>query len=118
VNGDRNSSYFQRIVQQRQKKHTVLRIRNDIGGWIDDAKELNLKFIADYTHRLKSNFSRPRTIPDLGLPKLITQSINDDLLRLPTLQEIKSIVWGLDPNKTPGPDGFGAGFFSELLGYY
>jgi len=90
-----------------------MRIRNDIGGWIDDAKEINLKFIEDYSHRFKSNFIRPRIIPDLGLSKLITQSINDELLRLPTIQEIKSIVWGLDLNKTPGPDGFGAGFFQD-----
>jgi len=113
VNGDRNSSYFQRIVKHCHKKQLVTKIRNDLGGWIEDDKDINLKFIEDYSKRFKSNFTRPRIVPELGLPKLITQSINDTLIRLPTMQEIKSVIWDFDPNKTPGLDGFGVGFFQE-----
>jgi len=111
IDGDRNSSFFQRSVQNRQNRHTILRIRNDVGGWLVDDKDIHCQFITDFQSRLKSNFSRPRTMPNLGLPKIISQAINEELIRLPSLQEIKQIVWDLDPNKTPGPDGFGAGFF-------
>ena len=88
--GDRNSSLFHRSVKQRQNKHTILRIRNDLGGWLDDAADINRQFIADFQARLRSNFSQPRSIPDLGLPQLITPSINEELIRLPSVQEIKT----------------------------
>lgn len=44
------------------------------------------------------------------LPK-ISQADNDLLQRLPTLEELKEVVFSLSEDSAPGPDGFGAGFY-------
>ena len=36
---------------------------------------------------------------------------NQTLIKPPTLKEIRTALFSIDSNKTPGPDGFGAGFF-------
>jgi len=38
---------------------------------------------------------------------------NLDLIRLPDLHEIKQALFSIDSIKTPGPNGFGAGFFKQ-----
>jgi len=36
VNGNRNSSYFQRRANTRRKKQHITKIKNDFGSWIED----------------------------------------------------------------------------------
>jgi len=41
----------------------------------------------------------------------VSQYDNQLLIRIPDTNEIKDALFSIDANKTPGPDGFGAGFF-------
>jgi hypothetical protein len=40
------------------------------------------------------------------------------LTMIPSPSEIKNAVFELNKDNAPGPDGFGAFFFSHLLGYH
>ena len=44
---------------------------------------------------------------------MITDSDNIQLLKLPDFHEIKDALFSIESNKTPGSDGFGAGFFRQ-----
>jgi len=50
------------------------------------------------------------------VPDLITDRVNNMLTMLPTLEEISKGFFDLNKDSAPGPDGFGAIFFSNLLG--
>ena len=50
------------------------------------------------------------------IPSVITDRINNMLTSLPNPDEIKSAVFSLNHDSAPGPDGFGALFFSKILG--
>ena len=50
---------------------------------------------------------------DINLPKVITDTDNLELVKLPDLDEVNQALFAIDSNKTPGPDGFGAGFFKH-----
>ena len=47
------------------------------------------------------------------LPRVITEEMNDDLTRPVSDEEIKAAVFSMDPNKTPGLDGFSVKFYRK-----
>ena len=96
----------------------IIKLRDDCGLWIDDHKEIADKFTADFCKRFKSSHNNQCTLGHLGLPRLISDLENRELIRLPTLEEIKTALFSIDSTKTAGPDGFGVGFFQELLEYH
>lgn len=48
------------------------------------------------------------------LPKVPVEA-NALLSRTPTSEEIRQVVFAMNPHKSPGPDGFTAGFFQRCL---
>ena len=113
VNGDRNSKFFQYKANFKRKRKLVMKLQNDCGIWDGDHKMIAQKFISDYQQRFKSMHNPTRVLPELGLPKLISNLDNNELIKLPNLDEVKTTLFSIDSNKTPGPDGFGAGFFKH-----
>ena len=87
----------------------VIKLKDECGVWIDDKKVIANKFILDYSKRFKFTHNANRTIPNLGLAKLISDTENSELIRLPDMEEIKQALFSIESNKTSGPDGFGAG---------
>jgi len=45
------------------------------------------------------------------IPNLVTDSINNMLTLIPTMEEVHNAVFNLNKEGAPGPDGFGAVFF-------
>jgi len=113
VNGDRNSRFFQQSANARRKRKLVMKIKDDCAVWIDDHKLIADKFLTDFNQRYLSTHRNPRVLPDLGLSKLITDLDNDELIKPPNLEEVRTTLFSIDSFKTLGPDGFGAGFFKN-----
>ena len=90
-----------------------MKLGDDCGIWIEDHKMIMYKFISDYIQRFKSTHNKVRVLPNLGLSKLISDLDNNELIKLPNLEEVKTALFSIDSNKTPGSDGFGAGFFKN-----
>ena len=57
--------------------------------------------------------SNTRIIPNLELPPVVTKEDNGLLVQSITFKELETVVWGIDPHKTPGSDGFSASFFQK-----
>ena len=45
------------------------------------------------------------------IPSLISETTNNLLTMLPSTEEIKNVVFSMNRNSAPGPDGFGAFFY-------
>ena len=52
------------------------------------------------------------------IPHRDHESINAMLMASISMDELKKALDGMEPDKAPGPDGFNARFFSNLLVYY
>ena len=71
------------------------------------------KCISDYKQRFKSMHNNARALLNLGSLKLIPDLDNNELIKLPNLEQIKNPLFSIDSNNTPGPDGFGVGFLKN-----
>jgi len=113
VDGDRNSKFFQRRVNLQRKRLLITKIKNDVGLWIEDQPTLQQQFLDDYNSRFKSVVSNTRLIPNLDLSSLVTNNDNDILVQPITFKELEIAVWGIEPHKTSGLDGYSASFFQK-----
>ena len=113
VKGDRNTNFFQRRANARRKRKLIMKIKDDSGIWIEDHKTIADRFITEFMQRFKSSHNGSRNLPEVGLTRLVSDTDNDELIKLPSFDEIKNAVFSIDSNKTPGSDGFGAGFFKR-----
>jgi hypothetical protein len=91
---------------------TSLKIGNEL---ISDPDDLANHVV----HHFSKLFGSNHVLQDNNLiEEVIPNLLNDDLNRLLTLTpshaEIKNVVFALNRNSAPGPDGFGAIFFQTL----
>ena len=45
------------------------------------------------------------------IPRMVTDEQNQLLQQMPNMQELKKVVFSMNPNSAPGPDGFGGKFY-------
>ena len=62
---------------------------DDCCNWMDDHNIIAKKFISGYMQRFKSMHNTTRILPNLGLRKLILDLDNNELIKLPNLEEVK-----------------------------
>lgn len=82
------------------------KIRGGNGEWIEGEKEIAEATIEHFSQI----FTQPNNSPDL-CGKVISEEDNDKLQESPTEEEIKYVVFSIEPNSATGPDGFNGFFF-------
>ncbi|XP_027099048.2 uncharacterized protein [Coffea arabica] len=111
--GDANTAFFHSWVRQRRNSNFISRIRKEEGGWHEDLQEIKNSAISYFSDLFASNRQvQPLTELPFEVPR-VTQEDNEIMKQLPTMEEIHEVVFGMDTQSAPGPDGFGAGFFQS-----
>ncbi|KAA3475771.1 reverse transcriptase like protein [Gossypium australe] len=84
-----------------------------MGAWITELKDLK-NMVVDYFQKLftPEREMRPNTIRG-GFPELLERE-KEALSRDFTIEDIRSALFQMHPNKAPGPDGFHALFFQRF----
>nr|XP_027088507.1 uncharacterized protein LOC113709854 [Coffea arabica] len=109
--GDANSAYFHSRCRQRRSYNFVARIKEQSGAWLEDIHDIRRSAVGFFSSLFASEQHGflPPALP-FSLPQL-TSADNDRLGALPGMEELKGVVFALDADSAPGPDGFGAGFY-------
>ncbi|KAM5549757.1 hypothetical protein ABKV19_000925 [Rosa sericea] len=109
--GDRNSCYFHTLAKIRRARSSItsLRIGNDL---VDDVNILRDHVVQHFT----SAFSDDGNIDDTGLvenliPSMVSDSENCSLLAIPSAEDVKNVVFSMNVDSAPGPDGYTGHFF-------
>ncbi|KAJ8754033.1 hypothetical protein K2173_001931 [Erythroxylum novogranatense] len=116
--GDSNSKFFHLMASHRHRKNFITKLKNSSGEWIDwDFGLPNM--ILEYFQQLFTS-SRGDTAPILNAVEGKVTPLQNELLLAPyTVEEIKTAVFSMHPDKSLGPDGFNPGFFQtywDLIG--
>jgi hypothetical protein len=117
--GDRNTAFFHAKARQRARTNKIAALRRQDGTLCTDQPGLEL-MAADFYRNLFS--AQENTQPEEVLrhvPAKVTD-LHNNLLYAPfTETEIRTDLFMMKPNKSPGLDGFTAGFYQRhwsLLG--
>ncbi|XP_026439305.1 uncharacterized protein LOC113337993 [Papaver somniferum] len=112
---DKNTSFFHNTVRLRNMYDTIHTIRDDQGNWTDNKNQ-----VADLLsrHFKKIYTSSNHSVQDIHdslrfVTPLINEDMNENLIAIPSVQEIWDTVNMMAPWSSPGPDGFPPGFFKD-----
>ena len=73
----------------------MVKLHDECAVWIDEQKAVADKLIYDFTKRFQSSYHSQRYIADLGLPPIISDHENNELIRLPNLEEVKNALFSI-----------------------
>ena len=111
--GDQNTKFFHQSVKARVNHNKILSLENN-GTIIHDVDLIHHEAVSYF----QCLFTEPVPAPALEDLQFIHKSISqiqaDDLIRYVTPEEIKAQIFRMEADKSPGPDGFNAGFFQKL----
>ncbi|XP_042489433.1 uncharacterized protein LOC122069478 [Macadamia integrifolia] len=118
LQGDRSSKFFHISAKIRRMKNTITSLKDGAGQVISEKPQLEI-----YIRNYYENFLKIFHIVDhLDMLDCIPQVLEDvdrwRLDRMPSNDEIKGAIWELNPEGSPGPDGFPCMFYrvySEII---
>ncbi|GAU26607.1 hypothetical protein TSUD_102140 [Trifolium subterraneum] len=114
LDGDRNTKYFHRVTKIKNATKLMAALRNG-DNLLTNADDISTHVVQHYTILFNSS----TVLQDDGLieeliPNLISDDTNKMLSMLPSHIEIENVVFNLNKNGAPGPDGFGGIFFQTF----
>jgi hypothetical protein len=113
--GDINTSYFHKQAEARKhyKAVTKIQVQDTIISYPEGIKQATFEtFSALYTEPQRTDID-PQRYPLSIIPTLINEETNRNLLKEVSQQEVKEALDQMNPDKSPGPDGFTARFFQH-----
>ncbi|VFQ96673.1 unnamed protein product, partial [Cuscuta campestris] len=109
--GDCNSKAFHAFVNGKRRKLAINHIISEDGKGLFSQQDICGEATTHFTKQFKA-LSTPNPLHPLShIPWLITDSDNNLLSSLPSMEEVRQAVWELDSSSASGPDGFNGIFF-------
>jgi hypothetical protein len=109
--GDRNTAFFHAKTRERARTNKIVSLKNEVGAYVTSQDELETLAINFYTGLFTAqDQTNPELITRFIQPR-VTQDMNEKLCSPVTDSEIENALFMMHPNKSPGPDGFTAGFY-------
>ncbi|XP_070039229.1 uncharacterized protein LOC142177090 [Nicotiana tabacum] len=109
--GDRNTKFFHAQVNGRRKRLQVKKIQNSLRNWIEEDEEMAEEVVKLF----KEQFSETVLPTAFGIidhvPSMVYMEQNTDLIRQPTKEEVKQVVFGLNRESARGSDGLTGSFY-------
>ncbi|XP_019241968.1 PREDICTED: uncharacterized protein LOC109222008 [Nicotiana attenuata] len=115
--GDDNTKYFFSIMKQRKLAQIITQIEDQNSQVQHEPERIAEVFVEYYKELLGRKGERMGSAEQWFLKNgyRIDTKQQGDLLEPYTSKDVKEAIWGINVNKSPGPDGYGSGF-SEKLG--
>lgn len=109
---DKNSKYFQSVVAERRAKAVIHRIKGATGDWMVDDDRIAAKAV-EYFKTLFSAETSSGSWDTLNvLTHMVSHTQNAELVKVPEMEEVREVVFGMDGESAVGPDGFTGMFFT------
>lgn len=110
---DHNSAYFHARISEKQGRARISRLFDANGVMIEEEEHITDMFIEYYKNLLgtaKEDLT-PVDMEVLQRGPMLTENHTALLTAAVTENEIHDVVFSIDKDKAPGPDGFGSDFF-------
>ncbi|XP_071927080.1 uncharacterized protein [Coffea arabica] len=109
---DRNTKYFHSLVTEKRRRAVIHRVRGAVGEWIEEESQSGKATVGFFQEVFTAEGGLPSHTGLEVIPKLVTEQDNSWLTNVPSLTEVKNIIFVMDGESAAGPDGFTAKFFT------
>ncbi|WMV30196.1 hypothetical protein MTR67_023581 [Solanum verrucosum] len=111
--GDTNSKYFHAIMRGRRRKLFIHKVCIGNDEWVEGDENI-AKAACDHFQNKFTGTEQPINEDILQhIPRMVTPEQNMTLQAMPTSEELQQVVFSMNPNSAPGPDGFSGKFFQN-----
>lgn len=111
--GDENTKYFHSVIKHKRLQQTTTQLKDEQGIWQNDPTVIANMLVDCYTDLLgtrgNSSVRLCTSIIQNGPLLSIPQQV--ELIRPFNGKDVNEAMFNIDSNKSPGPDGYGSGFF-------
>nr|XP_027109211.1 uncharacterized protein LOC113729081 [Coffea arabica] len=115
LEGDANTVFFHVVVRQRQASNYIA-IRSSTRQWLTKIEDIKCSAASFFETLFKSDRDTNRhPVLPFTLPR-VSLGDNERQLALPSMEEVREVVFSISPDSAPGPDGFGSGFYQACWG--
>ncbi|KAF8413601.1 hypothetical protein HHK36_001593 [Tetracentron sinense] len=113
VDGDKNSKFFHAVVNQRRRNNFISSMTLVDGTILSTPEQVHQGAVCYFQEILSG--AEVSEVGDLSplLDKVIADEDNFFLCNEPMELEVKEALLSIPKHSSPGPDGFGSGFFSS-----
>ncbi|XP_042505477.1 uncharacterized protein LOC122082041 [Macadamia integrifolia] len=118
--GDRNSRFFHLSAKIRRVKNSIRSLQKTDGTITSSMDDLAVHVEEYYKAIYKASPTLDHGSLLDCIPHILDELDVRGLEAIPNDQEIKNAIWDLDPDSSPGPDGYSGAFFRhcwELIGF-
>lgn len=121
--GDRNTKFFHSFVKGRRKKLHIGEIYTNAGEVVKTNEQIGAAAVDFFRDQFKETDVMSCSEMLNNIPELVIQEQNEEMIRIPSSEEVKAVVNELNGDSTSGPNGFSGTFFQESWeiiggGYY
>ncbi|KAG5585976.1 hypothetical protein H5410_046410 [Solanum commersonii] len=110
---DANSKYFHALIRGRRRRLFIHKILNDDDEWIQGDEQI-AEVACEHSQDIFTGQSSIIDEEPLNcIPRMVTQAQNDELQALPTVEELKRVVFSMNSNSAAGPGGMNGCFFQK-----
>uniref|UniRef100_A0A803P267 Reverse transcriptase domain-containing protein n=1 Tax=Cannabis sativa TaxID=3483 RepID=A0A803P267_CANSA len=110
--GDQNTKYFHAAANTRRRTNSIHQLKNEQGVDVIWNSGLEL-VITDYFAQLFSSSSSITQPVVECVDRMVTPEMNETFLLTVTEDEVRTAIFGMHPDKSPGPDGLTPAFYQK-----
>ncbi|XP_021721522.1 uncharacterized protein LOC110689101 [Chenopodium quinoa] len=116
--GDVNSSYFYACIRKRRVHNNVYSIQLENGDIIQDLDKIAEAFISFYKELLGTGGTPSRQVHQavIDVGPIVNDEQHLSICRVFIEDDVRNVVWKIEDDKAPGPDGFSRKFFKNAWG--
>ncbi|XXG40676.1 hypothetical protein AAC387_Pa01g1334 [Persea americana] len=111
--GDMNSCYFHMTASARKQKNTFVKLRSNQGQWCSTSDEIDSMIIEYFRNLFTSGGCQSEEVLNCVEMK-VTSEQNSMLMAAFSAIEVKEALFGMHPDKSPGPDGMNQAFYQKF----
>lgn len=115
--GDRNTTFFHNFVKAQRYGNSITSLISSEGAQLSSCVDISREVVSYFSNLFtKDEFivvEEERAILNC-IPPLVSDEMNDALVRPILLSELEEVVFHMKKGKAPGPNGFPIEFFQEF----
>lgn len=111
--GDKNTRYFHTSASTRKRQNSLGNICNDQGEWCANSDEVDALIGAYFKSLFSAGGVQTAEVIQCVDTKVISEH-NSMLLAPFSAIKVKEAVFGMHPDKSPGPDGMNPTFYQKF----